>query len=126
MRGISADIILTLHFGYVLFVVAGLIAIWMGAALRWSWVRNPWFRYSHLVAIGLVVVESIVGIQCPLTVWENRLRGGTPGAFEEEFIQSWIHPILFYQLPPWLFTIAYVAFGALVVGSLLLVKPRRF
>ena len=46
----------------------------MGVVLRWKWVRNPWFRAIHLIAIGIVVAESLAGIPCPLTVWERQLR----------------------------------------------------
>jgi hypothetical protein len=30
-----ADLVLLIHFGYVLFVVGGLALIWLGGALRW-------------------------------------------------------------------------------------------
>ena len=49
-------------------------AILAGVCLRWSWVRNFWFRAIHLLLIGIVVVESLCSINCPLTDWENRLR----------------------------------------------------
>ena len=27
-------------------------SLWIGAALGWPWVRNPWFRFLHLGAIA--------------------------------------------------------------------------
>ena len=69
-----ADAILLFHAAYVAYVVLGLVAIVVGIALNWNWVRNFWFRITHLAAIGLVVTESLVGLECPLTVLENRLR----------------------------------------------------
>ncbi len=69
-----ADLIVVFHASYVSFVVLGLVAILVGAALHWRWVRNFWFRIAHLAAIGVVVLESLAGIPCPLTVWESQLR----------------------------------------------------
>ncbi len=77
-----ADVILVVHFTFVAFVVLGLLAVWTGRFLRWSWVRNFWFRLAHLLAIGIVAAESLGGIVCPLTTWEARLRelAGVTGA----------------------------------------------
>ncbi len=63
-----ADIVLMIHFFYVLFVVGGLPIIWLGAWFKLTFVRNRWFRYLHLATILLVVVESLFGVVCPLTV----------------------------------------------------------
>ena len=59
-----ADLVLIIHFLYVLFVVGSLPVIWLGAWLKLAFVRNPWFRYLHLAAICLVVAESLIGIVC--------------------------------------------------------------
>ena len=48
--GVLADIVLVVHFAFVLFVLLGLIAIWVGALFRWSCVRNFWFRLAHALA----------------------------------------------------------------------------
>jgi hypothetical protein len=68
-----ADVIVTVHFAYVAFVIVGLAFTLIGAALHWTWVRNFWFRIIHLLMIGIVVAEAWLGIVCPLTTWENRL-----------------------------------------------------
>ena len=57
-----ADLIVVFHAAYVSFVVFGLVAILIGAVLRWRWVRNFWFRVIHLTAIGIVVAEALFGI----------------------------------------------------------------
>jgi len=51
-----ADVILVVHFAFVLFVVGGFALILAGAALGWAWIRNPAFRYAHLAAIVFVRV----------------------------------------------------------------------
>ena len=122
MRAVLADIILVIHFAFVLFVVAGLGAIWMGAWLGWGWVRNFWFRAVHLCAIIFVAAEAILGIWCPLTIWEAELRGLRA---EKSFIAQWIHRLLFYDFPPWVFTTVYVGFALLVAATIWLVPPQR-
>src|SRR4051812_26075428 len=102
-----ADIILIVHFAFVAFVVGGLLAIWTGAALGWHWVRNRWLRRLHLAAICIVAAEAVAGIACPLTVWEDALRGNTTGP---GFVARWLHLVLFYDLPNWVFTLAYLVF----------------
>ena len=117
-----ADIILVVHFGFVVFVVGGLALIWIGAASGWAWVRNFWFRVAHLAAIVFVAGEALVGVWCPLTVWEDALRG-VHG--EKSFLARWIQRILFYDFPGWVFTTAYVLFALVVVATWRLVRPAR-
>ena len=119
--GLAADLVLVVHFLFVLFVVGGLALIVAGAR-RWPWVRNRPFRIAHIAAIGFVVAESLLGIACPLTVWEDLLRGG---ARAESFVARWVRALLFYQAPEWVFTVAYVAWTTATVVTLWLVPPRR-
>lgn len=116
-----ADVILVIHFAFVLFVVAGLALIWAGAALRWRWVRNRWFRLAHLAAICFVAAEAIIGVACPLTVWENALRGNVE---EAGFIERLVGGVLYYDFPEWVFTLVYVAFALVVAMTYWLVKPE--
>ena len=92
-----ADAILVVHAAFVLFVVGGLRAIWIGIAARRRFAYNP--RRSgrpHLAAIAFVAIESILGFMCPLTIWEDALRGEGDG---QGFIQRWIHAWLFWSAP---------------------------
>ncbi len=116
-----ADAILVVHAAFVLFVVGGLAAIWVGAALRMPFARNPWFRGAHLAAIAFVVAESVLGIACPLTIWEDSLRGASGG---DGFIQRWVHAWLFWNWPAWVFGAIYAAFGALVALTWRWLPPR--
>ena len=120
-----ADIVLVVHFAFVAFVVGGLAAIWVGAAAGWRWVRNPWFRWIHLIAIGVVVVQAWLGVICPLTTWESALRArGGDATYEGSFIAHWLNELLYFQAPAWVFTLCYSLFGALVLASWFLVRPR--
>jgi len=117
-----ADVLVVVHFAIVAYIVGGLLAVWTGAALGWRWVRDPWFRYSHLAAIGYVAAEALLGIACPLTVWEDLLRGG---ARPDSFVGRWVGRLLYYEAPDWMFTSAYVAWGLATLATLRLVPPRR-
>lgn len=124
---LAADLILLLHVLFVAFVIMGLVLIFIGKAHAWSWVRNPWFRLSHLAAITIVVIQAWLGLICPLTKVEMFLRtraGDT--VYSGSFIAHWLETILYYQLPPWVFVLCYTAFAVVVVLSWLWVRPRRF
>jgi len=117
-----ADLVLLVHAGFVLFVVGGLIATWIGVALKRRFAYNAWFRGAHLGAIAFVVLESLGGYLCPLTIWEDALRGT---ATERGFIERWVHVWMFWSAPAWVFSAIYVAFGALVAWTWIRFPPRR-
>jgi len=122
MNPFLADIVLIVHFLFVAFVVGGLALIWVGAASGWAWVRNFWFRVAHLAAIVFVAGEALVGVWCPLTVWEDALRG-VHG--DKSFVARWIHRLMFYDFPGWMFTVAYVLFALVVIATLVWLPPRQ-
>ena len=122
MSSLLADAVLVVHFAFVLFVVGGLAITWIGAAAGWPWVRNFWFRAAHLAAIAFVAAEALAGVWCPLTLWEARLRGETA---DKSFVAEWVHKLLFYDFPEWVFTIAYVAFLLAVAATWWWIRPRK-
>jgi hypothetical protein len=124
--GFWADVIVVLHVAYVSFVLFGLLAILIGAACGWRWVRNPWFRALHLLAIGIVVFEALYSIECPLTTWEHKLRvAANETVSDASFMGRLFHNLLFYDLRPETFTKIYVVFGLLVLSTFFLAPPRR-
>jgi len=121
-----ADALLLLHFLVVAFVVGGFALILAGLALGWRWVHNRLFRLLHLAAIAVVVLQSWLGVICPLTRWENRLRAlAGEQAYSGSFIQYWLHKLLFFQAPPWVFTLVYTLFGAAVAATWWLGRRRN-
>lgn len=121
-----ADLLLVIHVLLVAFVILGLVATFVGYFLQWRWVRNVWFRLIHLIVIGIVVVQSWLGVLCPLTAWEMALRRKADQAgYDGSFIQHWLQSLLYYNAPDWVFILAYTLFGALVLVSWFLVRPRR-
>jgi len=122
---LAADLIVLLHLAYVTFVGGGLLLILVGARRHWQWVRNFWFRIAHLLAIGIVVTESIVGVVCPLTNWEARLRVlGGDKAESGSFVARLVHALMFFDCPEGLFTVAYCLFGLAVLAALIWAPPR--
>ncbi len=120
-----ADLILILHALFIAFVMLGFFLILIGMFRHWNWIKNLWFRLIHLLAIGFVVAESWWGVICPLTEWESRLREAAGGVgYAESFIEHWLHKIVFYNLPSWVFTVAYTVFGILVLIVWIRVPPR--
>lgn len=124
MYRLAADVVVMIHMVYVLIVVLGLPAIWLGLLLRHQWPRSLWLRVGHLAMILIVVAEAWAGMTCPLTVWERELRSlAGQQAGEGAFLANLAHDLLFYDAEPWVFTMLYTVFGALVVGTFLLAPP---
>lgn len=78
--------------------------------------------------MGVVVAESVCGVICPLTAWESdlRLKSGERPAYAGSFVQHWVHRVMFFEIPERIFTVIYVAFFALILLSLVVVRPRAF
>lgn len=115
-----ANAVLLVHLAYVGFVVLGFVAVLLGGPLGWRWVRRRWLRRLHLAAIALVALEALAGVMCPLTEWEAMLRGYHA---PRSFVGRLAHAVLFYDLPPWVFTVAYVALTVLALALYRLVPP---
>ena len=121
-----ADLVLALHVALVLFVIGGLVLIVVGNLRGWRWVNGLALRVAHLAAIGIVVAEAWLGVVCPLTALEMwlRLQGRGP-TYAGSFIEHWLSRLLYYDAPPWVFTIAYSLFGLAVAATWWLFPPRR-
>jgi uncharacterized protein DUF2784 len=81
-----ADLVVALHFAFVLFVVLGGLL-----ALRW-----PRVAYLHVPAAIWGMLIEFMGWICPLTPLENSLRiraGGT--GYRGGFIENYILPVLY-------------------------------
>jgi hypothetical protein len=101
--GALADLVVALHFGFVLFVVLGGLLV-----LRWRWVA-----LVHLPAAVWGAWVEFSGRICPLTPLENQYRrlGGEAG-YAGGFIEHYILPVLY---PHGLTRGIQVALGIIVV-----------
>ncbi len=123
---IAADLTLALHAAFIAFVVGGQGFVLAGWLRGWGWTRRRGFRLAHLGAIGFVVAQTWLGLLCPLTVLESRLRalgGGSP--YSSTFIGHWLQRLIYFDVSAWVFTALYTTFGALVVVSYLAYPPRK-
>lgn len=110
-----ADILVVVHALIAAFITAGFVAIPLGAWVGWRFVRRRRLRLIHLVGILFVAGETVLGFVCPLTAWEDWLRGGNANG--AGFIARWVRWALYYDAPLWLFAAVYVI--AAVVALLL-------
>ena len=100
----------------------GLIAIPLGAALGWRWVRVLWWRALHVLSWAMVAIQALLGRACFLTIWQDRLTGA---AGQPPLIQRLVERVIYWPLPIWAFSAIYGAMFASVVALLWLVKPTR-
>jgi hypothetical protein len=94
-----ADIVTVVHLAYVAFVLFSIPLILLGGLFKWSFTRNPWFRWLHVVAISVVVVETLLGVECPLTTLEDYLTRDDQGQIntDRSFVARLVHSVLFFD-----------------------------
>jgi hypothetical protein len=122
MSASAASIVLILHLAVIAFNVLGLVAIPLGSALRWRWVRVRWWRALHLASWAVVAVQAVLGRACFLTLWQDRLTGG--GA-QPPLIERWVNGLIYWPLPIWVFGAIYLTLFAAVIALWWLVPPGR-
>lgn len=121
-----ADLILILHTGVVVFIVFGLVMIIAGNLRGWHWVNHFWFRLVHLISMLLVMAGTWLDISCPLTDLERWLRiQAHAETYSESFIGHWLQQLLYYDLAPWMFVLAYTLFGLLILAVWWIFPPHR-
>ena len=125
LYGLLADLLVFVHIMFITFVIGGEIAIVIGAIKRWQWIRNLKFRAAHVLAIIAVASEAVFGLACPLTVWEHALRRQAGQVYQEDisFVGRLLRDVIYYEFNPWVFTVIYVLFAALVITTFIFVPP---
>jgi hypothetical protein len=103
-----ADILLVIHFCFIVFVICGGFFV-----LRW---RFLWKLHIPAV-VWSFLVQYFVWI-CPLTLWENRFRtlSGESG-YENGFIEYFFEMLIYPDLPLKLHI--FLAFALLLVNILI-------
>lgn len=114
---VLTTLVLTLHFGYLAYVV-------VGGFLAWRWPRTIWL---HLVAAawGLAVIG--IPLQCPLTWVEDWSRrrageGGLSAGFVDRYIENVLYPERYTAL---LQALAALTVVGSYVGFVLLLRRGR-
>lgn len=123
--GLLADLILLIHFGVVLFNLFWLVAVPLGAWQRWNFVRIRAWRIAHLVVMALVAVQPLLGRVCLLTIWQyafDEKKGDVVSIFPA--VRAWVISLMYWQAPPWAFTVMYVAGFAFTIALWKWVPPQ--
>ncbi len=125
--GLLADAILLVHVGFVLFIVLGLPVIWLGALFRWRIARNRVFRFLQLGAMGVVLLETLLGMICPLTEWEAALRerAGQQAYGDDTFMQYWLQRLLYWDWSHTTFIVLYGGVFLAIVITYFAVPPKK-
>lgn len=126
MDAFLADVLAAAHLAIVVFMIAGLALVLIGWPLRWRWIRNPWFRGAHLAIMAYIAFNAARGELCFLTHWEHDLRERA-GQLDEpqiSFLGRLLRDLLYVETPQATLDRIYLGFGALVVASLVFVRPR--
>jgi len=101
---VFADLVVVVHFAFVLFVVLGGLLV-----LRW-----PVVRWIHLPAAVWGAIVEFSGSVCPLTPLENALRAQAGEAgYSGDFVSRYLLPTLY---PASLTRSVQLVLGAIVVG----------
>ena len=120
-----ADVVTALHLACVIYVILGQTLVLVGWPLRWRWIKNPWFRLSHLAVILYISQNAARGKLCFLTIWEWDLRDKAgQESSEGSFLGRILHDILFVDMPQKQLDKVYLAFAGVVLLSLVCVRPR--
>lgn len=120
---ILADLVVFVHFLWIVFMLLGFILTVRGFFYK-SFFDRWIFRTIHVMGIAYVSTLAAVGKYCPLTLWENTLRSQYdpslvyPGSFMINYIERFIYPginPLFIRIPT-----TFIAVFTLVV---FIIKP---
>lgn len=115
-----ADLVVAIHFAFVIFVVAGALLV-----LRW-----PRLAWVHVPAAIWGVLIEYAGWICPLTPLEHWLRraGGETsyeGGFVDHYIIPLLYPIGLTRPTQWVLGTIVLVVNVGVYGLLLVRRWRR-
>jgi hypothetical protein len=120
----QADVIAVGHLSFMAGVLLFPLVILLGGWLRWRWVRAFWPRMIHLLAVLLVVMQPIVGHECPINEFERTLRDGDLRNLEGASpIGAWANNTVYTRKPLEQLVPVYLTFVVVVALSWLLVRP---
>jgi len=86
LYNIAADIVVFVHFTFIVFVL-------VGGVLVFKWRRLIWLHIPSAIWGAMIVM---VGWICPLTPIENRLRhAGESETYTRSFIEHYLVPVIY-------------------------------
>jgi hypothetical protein len=113
-----ATLILSFHLLIILFFIVGFPA---GLILN-----HRGLRYFHSAALAVVTLLMILGIPCPVTIWEESMGDVS---YEGSFIATWLKQIVYLEwFDPGHVLILDICFALLVFTSFIwhpVNKPKK-
>ena len=86
LKLLTADLIVLIHFAFILFVILGGFLV-----MKWKW-----FIWLHVPAAVWGALLEFFGWICPLTTLENELRRNNDReAYSSGFIEHYIIPVIY-------------------------------
>ena len=116
-----ADFVLIFHFGVVILITFGFLAIPIGYKLGWSWIGNTKLRLFHSGLMAFITLETLLGLTCPLTAIEHNLRGID---HSKSFVAHWIGRIIYWDFSPLFFILLYCLLLILTIFMWKLFPPN--
>ena len=123
---ILADIIVIMHFMWILFMLVGFILTLCGF-FRKRFFDRWLFRTLHLLGIAYVSLLATMGKYCPLTLWENILRLKYdpdltyPGSFMIHYAEKLVYP----DINPLIIRIPTTFIAVFTVVVFIIRPPKR-
>ena len=120
-KALIGGLVLAAHLAVIGFNIFGLVAIPLGAWRGWNFVRARGWRLLHLASLAVVALQALLGRACFLTIWQDDLSGGEAS---DPLIMRVVNGLIYWPLPMWAFTAAYVALFVYVLALWRFVPPR--
>jgi len=133
---ILADLVVLIHFAWILFILWGFILTVCGSisvyvlrtADRWRTFFDGWiFRTIHLGGIVYTAVLTVLGKHCPLTILENKLKEqyNTELTYPGSFVVHYIEKIFYSEANFWLFVIPTIIITVFTVLMFIVRPPAK-
>jgi ABC-type Fe3+ transport system permease subunit len=132
-----ADVILIIHFLWILFILAGFVLTVCGVvrlyiirrpAERWNRFFDRWLlRTVHMSGILFTACLELLGKYCPLTVWEYTLRepNHSQTAHPDPFIITWLERLVYPSIHPLVIIIPTLAIALFTLAVYILRPPQK-
>ena len=134
---ILADLIMILHFAWVLFMLWGFVLtlysvirlyVFRSMSAYCRHFMDRWiFRTVHLGGIAFVALLAALGKYCPLSILEYniRLRYDPALTYPGSFLVNWIEKLVYPSVPPLVIIIPTIFFALFTLLAYLLHPPKK-
>ena len=122
---VLAQVVLAVHIVIAGFVIFGIAAVPLGIKFGWPFIYVFWWRLLHIIAMGAVALQKLMGNSCFLSIWEFRLvdiAGRVP--HPTPVFQNIGEHVLYWNLPLWFFAALYTALFIFVLVMWFVAPPR--